>query len=31
MTERALLFSDIVDSTKMAERLGDERAAALWA
>jgi predicted ATPase/class 3 adenylate cyclase/uncharacterized protein HemY len=31
MIERALLFSDIVDSTKMVERLGDERAAALWA
>jgi class 3 adenylate cyclase len=28
--ERALLFTDLVDSTRWAERLGDERARALW-
>ena len=26
----ALLFTDIVDSTSTTQRLGDERAAALW-
>ena len=30
MTERALLFTDLEGSTALAERLGDERAAALW-
>lgn len=30
MTRRALLFTDIVDSTKNVERLGDARAAAMW-
>lgn len=28
---KALLFSDIVDSTQWAQRVGDERAATLWA
>lgn len=28
---RALLLTDVVDSTRLAERLGDEVAAALWA
>ena len=28
--ERTLLFTDIVDSTAVAERLGDVAAAALW-
>jgi predicted ATPase/class 3 adenylate cyclase/Tfp pilus assembly protein PilF len=31
MTERALLFTDVVDSTRLAERLGDARAAEVWA
>ncbi len=31
MTETTLLFTDIVDSTAQVERLGDQRAAALWA
>ncbi len=31
MTERSLLFTDVVDSTLMVERLGDARAAQLWA
>ena len=31
MAERALLFTDVVDSTRLAERLGDARAAQLWA
>src|SRR5512144_1545543 len=31
MTIRALLFTDVVDSTRVVERLGDARAAALWA
>jgi predicted ATPase/class 3 adenylate cyclase len=30
-TERALLFTDVVDSTRLTERLGDVRAAELWA
>jgi len=29
--ERALVFTDLVDSTQLAQRLGDVRAAALWA
>ena len=29
--ERALVFTDLVDSTQLAERLGDAGAAALWA
>ncbi len=28
--ERALLLTDVVDSTKLIERLGDQRAAAMW-
>ncbi len=31
MTPRALLFTDVVDSTLLVERLGDARAAELWA
>ena len=31
MTELALLFTDVVDSTRLTERLGDTRAAQLWA
>ena len=31
MTERALLFTDLVDSTLLVERLGDTRAAEVWA
>ncbi|HEY6512158.1 MAG TPA: tetratricopeptide repeat protein [Burkholderiaceae bacterium] len=31
MTERALLFTDVVDSTLRVEQLGDARAAELWA
>ena len=31
MIERALLFTDIVESTRMVERLGDARAAETWA
>ena len=31
MTIRALLFTDVVDSTRMVERLGDVRAAEVWA
>ncbi len=31
MTEHALLFTDVVDSTLIVERLGDARAAELWA
>ena len=31
MTLRALLFTDVVDSTSLVERLGDARAAELWA
>lgn len=31
MTKRALLFSDVVDSTRMVERLGDTSAAEVWA
>ena len=31
MTVRALLFTDVVDSTLLVERLGDERAAQVWA
>ncbi len=31
MTELALLFTDLVDSTLLAERLGDARAAQVWA
>ncbi|MBL8363609.1 MAG: tetratricopeptide repeat protein [Rubrivivax sp.] len=30
MVQRTLLFSDIVDSTKVVQQLGDERAALLW-
>ena len=28
---RALVFTDLVDSTEWAQRFGDQRAAALWA
>ncbi len=31
MTSRALLFTDLVDSTLLVERLGDARAAEVWA
>src|SRR5258705_4224363 len=31
MTERPLLFPDVVDSTRLVERLGDARAAEVWA
>ena len=31
MTTRALVFTDLVDSTQLVERLGDARAAELWA
>ena len=31
MTERTLLFTDVVDSTRLVERLGDARAAEVWA
>ena len=31
MTVRALLFTDVVDSTRMVERLGDTCAAEVWA
>jgi len=31
MTIRALLFTDVADSTRVIERPGDARAAALWA
>ncbi len=31
MTGHALIFTDVVDSTLLVERLGDERAALLWA
>lgn len=31
MTAHTLLFTDIVDSTRLVERLGDARAAQLWA
>src|SRR5262245_24784264 len=31
MSEHALVFTDVVDSTALVERLGDQRAAALWA
>src|SRR5260221_9114768 len=31
MTEKALLFTDVVDSTRLIERLGDARAAEVWA
>ncbi len=30
MTVRALLFTDVVDSTRLVERLGDARAAEVW-
>ena len=30
-SQRALLFTDVVDSTRLTERLGDLRAAELWA
>jgi predicted ATPase/class 3 adenylate cyclase/Flp pilus assembly protein TadD len=30
MTERTLLFTDVVDSTRLVERLGDARAAEVW-
>ena len=30
MSERALLFTDVVDSTRLVERLGDARAAEAW-
>jgi class 3 adenylate cyclase len=31
MDERALLFTDVVDSTALVQRLGDSQASALWA
>ena len=31
MTHRALLFTDLIDSTALVERAGDARAAELWA
>jgi predicted ATPase/class 3 adenylate cyclase/Tfp pilus assembly protein PilF len=31
MTGRTLLFTDVVDSTRLVERLGDARAAEVWA
>jgi predicted ATPase/class 3 adenylate cyclase len=31
MIRRALLFTDVVDSTRIVEQLGDERAAEVWA
>ena len=31
MTSHALLFTDVVDSTKLVEQLGDARAAEIWA
>lgn len=31
MSQHALLFTDVVDSTGLVERLGDEKAAAVWA
>jgi len=31
MSERALLFTDVVDSTRLVENLGDARAAEVWA
>jgi class 3 adenylate cyclase len=31
MNARTLLFTDVVDSTRIVQRLGDEAAAALWA
>ena len=31
MTARALLLTDLVDSTLLGERLGDARAAEVWA
>ena len=31
MNERVLLFTDVVDSTRLVERLGDARAAEVWA
>jgi predicted ATPase/class 3 adenylate cyclase len=31
MTQRAVVFTDVVDSTRLVERLGDERAAEVWA
>jgi len=31
MTRRALLFTDVVDSTLLAERIGDARSAQVWA
>src|SRR5450631_1240327 len=31
MTPRALLFTDVVDSTLLVERIGDARAAQVWA
>ena len=31
MIERALVFTDVVDSTRLVERLGDARAAEVWA
>jgi len=30
VTERALLFTDVVDSTRLVEQLGDARAAEVW-
>jgi len=30
VNERALLFTDVVDSTRLASRLGDTRAAEVW-
>ena len=31
VADRTLLFSDVVDSTALVERIGDQRAAELWA
>jgi predicted ATPase/class 3 adenylate cyclase len=31
MTEHTLVFTDVVDSTRLVEQLGDARAAAVWA
>jgi len=30
MTMHTLVFTDVVDSTRLVERLGDERAAEVW-
>ncbi len=31
MIQRTLLFTDVVDSTRLVERIGDEQAATIWA